>query len=371
MATDTSPPEESTGPAPGPKSSGVQPRRAIRILGSLALAALSVCVALLIAEAGFALLLAHPTALRHLPRNVASHVRAYYMSFDRDLVQTMPECTQWDKELFYILQPGSCRFKAREFDVRLDINSLGVRDSEGALRAPEVVVLGDSYAMGWGVAQDETFAASIRRQTGLRTLDAGVPSYGTAREMLLLNRVDSSQLRYLVIQYSANDNGENLTFQAEHHHLDIGSRKLFARDVINVRKRQRYYLGSITWRIVRGIFRPEPSTDLVLPPQEAAQLFIHAVMHGSRADLERVQIIAFEASPFEVMNGAFAEALARECVRDKYPAFIRRMRVIDFHGRLRREHYFDLDDHLRASGHAIVGQAIAEIIRSQEAVRAR
>ena len=81
------------------------------------------------------------------------------------------------------------------------MNRLGLRDDEASLRAPAVVVLGDSYAMGWGVAQDETIAEVIERETGLRALNAGIASYGTVREMRLLDRIDTSRLRYLVIQY--------------------------------------------------------------------------------------------------------------------------------------------------------------------------
>ncbi|MEM4655322.1 MAG: SGNH/GDSL hydrolase family protein, partial [Thermosphaera sp.] len=70
------------------------------------------------------------------------------------------------------------------------------------------------YAMGWGVQDDETFAAIIQREIGRRVYNLAVSSYGTHRELLrlqrsgLLERVD-----IVIIQYCDNDLGENVAFQ--------------------------------------------------------------------------------------------------------------------------------------------------------------
>jgi hypothetical protein len=39
------------------------------------------------------------------------------------------------------------------------------------------------------------------------------------------------------------------------------------------------------------------------------------------------------------------------------------MRVADLRGRLRKDDYFDLDDHLRPSGHAKVAELLLEKLR--------
>ena len=59
--------------------------------------------------------------------------------------------------------------------------------------------------MGWGVEQQETFAQIIEARTGLTVLNATVSSYGTAREIMSLKRLNSERMRFLVIQYSNND----------------------------------------------------------------------------------------------------------------------------------------------------------------------
>ena len=74
-----------------------------------------------------------------------------------------------------------------------------MRDDEESLKAPEVIVLGDSVAMGWGIEQNETMAQQIEAMAGLKVLNAGISSYGTVREMKLLNRLDLSRVKYLVI----------------------------------------------------------------------------------------------------------------------------------------------------------------------------
>ena len=67
-------------------------------------------------------------------------------------------------------------------------------------------MLGDSYAMGWGVEQGESFPEILEAATGLRVLNAGVPSYGTPRELLMLERLDRfldlSQRRMKCIKFA-------------------------------------------------------------------------------------------------------------------------------------------------------------------------
>jgi hypothetical protein len=50
------------------------------------------------------------------------------------------------------------------------------------------------------------------RPIGLRTLNAGISSYATAREIALLDPLDTSRLKCLVIQYARNDLEENASF---------------------------------------------------------------------------------------------------------------------------------------------------------------
>ena len=156
------------------------------------------------------------------------------------MVQFMPECAVYDSSLAYILKPGTCTFSNVEFTTSYSINSMGVRDDEDSLDQPEIIVLGDSYAMGWGVEQDETFSQILEESIDARVLNTGISSYGTARELLLLRRLDKSRLRYVVVQYYFNDDPENRVFLENDNTLKISDREVYEDVVRSTRSRIRY-----------------------------------------------------------------------------------------------------------------------------------
>ena len=127
------------------------------------------------------------------------------------------------------------------------MNSLGVRDDEASLASPRIIVAGDSYAMGWGVDQEKTFAQLLEKETGTRVLNAGISSYGTAREMALLKRVDLSRLAFLIIQYSDNDYIENKGFVHFGRKLPILSEAEYQQIVSDHMWRTDYYFGKRTF----------------------------------------------------------------------------------------------------------------------------
>ncbi|WP_158023376.1 SGNH/GDSL hydrolase family protein [Candidatus Nitrospira inopinata] len=125
----------------------------------------------------------------------------------------------FDEDLFYKPRPGPCEFKNVEFSTVLTFDEMGFRQSglsDEKMRRPtsgRVVVLGDSQAMGWGVQDHETFAAVLAHEYGFAVFNLAVSSYGTARELLRLQKEFSLQPGdVVVIQYHPNDLPENLAF---------------------------------------------------------------------------------------------------------------------------------------------------------------
>ncbi|MEW6132425.1 MAG: SGNH/GDSL hydrolase family protein [Pseudomonadota bacterium] len=123
-----------------------------------------------------------------------------------------PECIAPDPDLIYVPAIGSCRFEDIEFKTTLNFDETG-RHTGPRPAGAGIAVIGDSHAMGWGVNDEETFAAHLQTLSKRPVFNLGVASYGTARELLrleksgLLNRVDT-----IILQYCNNDLGENLKF---------------------------------------------------------------------------------------------------------------------------------------------------------------
>jgi lysophospholipase L1-like esterase len=123
-------------------------------------------------------LLAAELVTRLTGGGVASANRAQFFDYDPEVGW---RCRA-DLDLRFV-EPGTC-------DVRVRCNSRGLRDREHALAKPDrvrrIVVLGDSYAWGQGVENDQTFAAVLERALpGVETINLGVAAYTSVQELVL------------------------------------------------------------------------------------------------------------------------------------------------------------------------------------------
>jgi hypothetical protein len=117
-----------------------------------------------------------------------------------------------DSELYYTHTPNS---SGRYQGVDVRINSLGMRDSEVADKAPgeyRVLFLGDSVTFGWGVADEYTFVRRLGPMLGewmsrpVRTLNSAVGSYNTDNQWGFLKRYGKTLDPDLVLlMYFTND----------------------------------------------------------------------------------------------------------------------------------------------------------------------
>ena len=320
-----------------------------------------VAIALVLSEVVLLAMYRYPAAW--YPAGLENFLRTEYFQ-RRRIVQMDERTARYDPGLFYTLQPGAFMFSNPEFSTQFVVNRIGVRDNQRSLEQPEIVVAGDSYAMGWGVQQDESFPELVERRTGRRVLNAAVSSYGTVRERRMLDRIDLSRTTTLVVQYAPNDFIENDEFLKRGNQYTASSREQWLAAIAEQRRRARYWpfrmvYDSVVW-IKRGItgwprggFEPTH-----YPPDTAAERFLNALMHASPRDLSALRIIVIDIDD----DPAFIRALDRLHRSETYPAYIRGIRVLDLSGRLTPEMRYTLDDHLNPRGHQAIADALMSVI---------
>lgn len=333
------------------------------LLNSLLLAG-SLLVALFIAEAALALVLSHPAILaleNPLSQRALKFMRQYYMDIDRAIVQLEPECFRYDAELTYTLkQQSTCRVTNREHEVQYQSNSQGLRDSESALNRPRIVVVGDSHAMGWGVGAAQSFPKLLETELKVSVLNAAMSSYGTARELALLERLRLAEFPVLLIQYCDNDFLEN-KFLVDKGKLEITPEPQFRAFSESVVKRRRYRnfkhtkelvkMASAAWRSPKKA--AENQTD-----NDEARYFIEVLLHHEKL-LAGKTVFVIELNGNNLNNTYFISALSGLLHEPRYSGLKDSVVPLDVSKALTASDYYVLDDHMKPEGHAKVAALVA------------
>ena len=317
----------------------------------------------------------HVPALARLPV-VGAFGRELYMA-DRNLATVSDECGAWDADFGYLLKPGGCTFSNTEFRTTIHVNSAQLRGAEEDLRAAEIVVLGDSFAMGWGVEERKTFVSLLATATGRRVLNAGIASFGTVRELKLLSRLDLSRLSTLVLQFCDNDYFENAAGARNAGQLPAFPREKWEGWVRYNAALRRYWPGRYLVRMVSprlerlfGRKAPEVEPDFKDPALRKDQVdFFIQLLEASPVDLSKVDVVVLE------LNGRNQDAdwfgpMLRDEVRTRGGIRgVRRLDSVDVAPALGADDFFVLDDHLNPAGHRKVAAAIQPCLRERPPAR--
>ncbi|MEQ1587502.1 MAG: hypothetical protein ABL895_16575 [Cyclobacteriaceae bacterium] len=286
---------------------------------------------------------------------------SYYSQVGRNTIQVEAACAQYDPELFYLLKPGFCTFENIEFSTPVEINQMGLRDSDKALGSPEIIFLGDSFTMGWGVNQNEAFPQLVKA-TGKRALNAGVSSFGTVREMILLKSIAKDSLKTVVIQYHATDAAENSEFIRNNNVLPVSTKARYDSLCQAYKHDKRYYPGKLVGTIGRFLLR-DLITNRNKDPrdfhQEAAT-FLEVLMNFEQLKLKK--IVIFEVGSHNANTNQFINALEELVRSGEYPEHIKNAILIRLENEFLDNDYFILDDHLNAQGHQKLANSLLRFL---------
>ena len=309
-----------------------------------------------------------------IPQDWVQSFRDYYMSKDREIAQYSPKLAAYDSALFYRLKPGEHSFNNREFNTRFTVNSYGFRDDESSVKKPKIIVLGDSFTMGWGVSDSECFSSVLERYTKLSTLNTGVSSYGTAREFEVFSGLEVDSLKYLVIQYDMNDNTENCAFsyggnkynpssEEEYNHIrDLHAEAIAYFPFKFTSHFARNYLESAYPEVFTEKETDKPETQTQKEPIERPYItptdaFLNVLTHSQIPD--SVPIIVFQVGDgsTEILIDPLSKLISENDSIINNP-----IHVLDMQANLNESHYYLLDRHLKPEGHEIVARVLSDYL---------
>jgi hypothetical protein len=287
--------------------------------------------------------------------------RAFYNAEDRNIIQ-VSECAEYDPQLFYRLKPGTCVFENRELNVVNHVNSAGLRDDEESLHNPAIVVLGDSFSMGWGVDQERSYPSLIEKATGKKVLNAAISSFGTAREVKLLKQLGIKQPHTVILQYHANDFEENKISEDHHYKLPIRTQQQYDSLRLSIDKKKPYFLFKYMYGISKAIalsLRPA-TNELPISDTTEAKLFLNILLNAD-INLENINILVYKIDNPENDNDAFVDAIDRLLTDEQYSRL--KITTVRVNGIFDDNDVFILDDHMNANGHKKIAARLTEYLQ--------
>jgi lysophospholipase L1-like esterase len=122
---------------------------------------------------------------------------------------------KYDPLLGWALQPGQQGiFETDQFRISVHVNSRGLRDREHTYERSSdnqrILVLGDSFAWGYGVEEPERFSQRLETMLGAEVINAAISGYSTDQELLWYQHEGTQYDHDLVIlEFAGNDIGHN------------------------------------------------------------------------------------------------------------------------------------------------------------------
>lgn len=275
----------------------------------------------------------------------------FYLEAVRNIWQNNSECVEFDKDLIYVPKLKNCSFKNIEFDTNISFDRLGRvsnHPNEEKNKKKSIAVIGDSFAMGWGVNDNETFASILENKINKNVYNLAVSSYGTKRELIRLQKSGLlDQVDTVIIQYCYNDFGENNSFVIN---SEINSKEKFQKVTSsqpnsNWRKLRRTFRYSV--QIPIDLVKKKPNSLDFLPHQN---LLLSLLNEYPLIMSKKIYIFYTNGPNLNFSNFPNGKLLDNDNIY-----------FLDI--KLKNDHYFKIDGHLNKTGHKFIAKELSKVIK--------
>ena len=242
------------------------------------------------------------------------------------------------------------------------MNSLGLRDSEEALEQPEIIFLGDSFTMGWGVEQDESFPELMEDKLQQKSLNTAISSYGTAREHLIFQKIDHQNCQLLLLQYCSNDEEENEYFIQSDFDFKPSSKKIYQGRCKLNRINGTYYAFKYSFSVFKyslGVILSKLRPEKTVKEIPAIENF-HKILQLIRADYTG-PIILFNLESHHTSSTIYQQFDSYFKANPEPKLYL--FNTAAFLG---EEDYFNIDDHLNPKGHQKLAKELHAFIEKHK-----
>ena len=270
----------------------------------------------------------------------------------------------YNEDFFYTLRPGHSTFANLEYINSLNVHSSGFRTDEGDLQEAEIVFLGDSFTMGWGVEAEESFPKEMERLSGMKTLNLGMPSFGSARELMAWKKYRPAGPKLVVWQFCANDTAENSAFVHSDFELKISPQWTYEAARRRNELQQYYYPLKYTSSLMRCGLRRVFGSGMEASTEPCLEQFFAIVARMRENYSGPLVLLDLESSrPDSNWYAAMLSYLRQNPMEQVY--------LFPVNDLLTKDDFYLLDDHLNSAGHRKVAEALWQFLRSNDILQSQ
>lgn len=279
----------------------------------------------------------------------------------RSIWQGDANCAAPSRALGYVPREGQCNFSNFEFNTVLLFDEQGAVIDRPSNPKENIIIVGDSHSMGWGVDYNKTFSYLLS-QDDWGIYNYAVSSWGTEQEVkaaIMSPVFDESD--YIVIQYCDND---------------IGKNKRFLQDYIPIEYEAHLARESQNISVITGIQKLRNGARFTVSNTSLKEFFLiplnvlFSIFESSNQDTFSVsETSEHQGKIVEILN-RYPQLLEKEVLifysnsyGKKFPDWERQIgsyRFLDLN--FGKEHYYAIDDHLNERGHAFIASKLKEEI---------